>query len=123
MAKILVVDDESKIRKIFNKLLTYENYEVLEAEDCRSASRLLVEEKEIQLVLLHFNMPTMDGSVLYRTIRVVNPKVKVIVTSAFPIQDQKARIECADDYYDKSQGTPLLIEKIKKFLPHNVQQA
>lgn len=116
MDRILVVDDETKIRQIYKKLLVLENYEVVEAEDCSSAARKLVDDKNIQLVLLDINMPVLDGGVLYRMIRMLDPGVKVIVTSAYPMHDQKAIIEQADDYYDKSQGTHLLLQKIKQAL-------
>lgn len=116
MPKILVVDDERKIRQIYGKLLALEHYEVLEAEGCAAAARLLIEDQDIQLVLLDINMPVLDGGVLYRMIRMLDAKVKVIVTSAYPLQDQRARIERADDYYDKTQGTRVLIEKVRRVL-------
>ena len=116
MSKILVVDDETKIRQIYKKLLLLEKYEVLEAEDAKTASRFLIEDKGINLVLLDINMPVVDGGILYRMIRMLDPKIKVLVTSAYQIQDQRNKIDRADDYYDKSQGTNLLLEKIKRLL-------
>ena len=44
------------------------------------------------------------------------PKIKVIVTSAYPLDDQKRLIVKADDYFDKSHGTELLLAKIKNLL-------
>ena len=114
MSKILVVDDEKKIRQIYGKLLSLERYDVLEAEDCASAARLLIDDTDIRLVLLDINMPFLDGGVLYRMIRMLDAKLKVIVTSAYPLQDQKNRIEKADDYYDKTQGIRVLLEKVKR---------
>jgi CheY-like chemotaxis protein len=116
MAKVLVVDDEPKIRRIYKRLLLHEKYKVLEAEDAKAASRFLVKDKDIHLVLLDVNMPVVDGGILYRMIRMLNPKIKVLVTSAYPIQDQKNKIDGADDYYEKSQGADLLLEKIKHLL-------
>ena len=116
MARILIVEDEIKIRQIYKKLLSLEGYEVLEAGDCASAAQILIDDQDIQLVLLDINMPVLDGGVLYRMIRMLDPAVKVIVTSAYPLPDQKARIEAADDYYDKSQGTRVLTEKIRHAL-------
>ena len=122
MSKVLIVDDEAKIRQIYRKLLLLEHHEVLEAEDCSSAARLLIEDKGIQLVLLDINMPVLDGGVLYRMIRMLDPKVGVIVTSAYPLQDQKNRIERADDYFDKSQSILLLIQKVKQVLSEKALQ-
>lgn len=110
--KILVVDDERKIRNLYKKLLTLEHYEVIEAEDSQSATRSLLDETDIGLILLDINMPVMDGGILYNLIRRYDPKIKVIVTSAYPLEDQKKKIVEADDYYDKSYGTELLLEKV-----------
>ncbi len=116
MARILVVDDEEKIRKIYTKLLLSEQHDVLEAADAVDAARLLIEDRKIDLILLDINLPVSDGGILYRMIRMLDPRIKVIVTSAYPLQDQKNRIERADDYYDKSQGIRVLSEKIKNQL-------
>lgn len=113
MSKILIVDDEKKIRDIYRKLLTLEGYDVFEAEDVPAATRFLVNDEGIKLVLLDINIPQVDGGILYRLIRMLDAKIKVIVTSAYPLEDQKQKIIKADDYYDKSQGMDLLLEKVK----------
>ncbi len=112
MQKILVVDDERKIRDLYKRLLTLENYEVLEAEDSQTATHLLIREKDIRLILLDINMPLIDGVMLYNLIRMYDPKIKVIVTSAYTLEDQRRKIVSANDYYDKSQGTEVLIKKV-----------
>lgn len=116
MAKILVVDDENKIRNLYKKLLISERYEVVEAQDSQSATRLMLNQPDITLVLLDINMPDIDGTVLYQLIRRLDQHTKVIVTSAYPLQDQRRLIFRADDYYDKSQGTEVLLEKVKGVL-------
>ena len=116
MTKILIVDDESKIRQLFKKFLSNEDYEILEAKDCTIAAQLLIDNKDIQLILLDINMPLLDGGVLYRMTRMLDPKVKVIVTSVYPLQDQKKRIDRADDYFDKSQSMQILVQKVKRVL-------
>ena len=116
MEKILVVDDEKKIRNLYRKLLTLEKYEVIEAEDSQSATHRLIDEQNVQLILLDINMPLIDGRVLYDLIRMYDPKIKVIVTSAYPLEDQKKKIVNADDYYDKAQGTEVLLEKVEHVL-------
>ena len=123
MPKILIVDDELKIRQIYKKLLLIEHYQVLEAEDCAAAAQFLIDDQDIELVLLDINMPELDGGVLYRLIRMLDPKVKVIVTSAYPLQDQKNRIERADDYFDKSQSILILIQKVKQVLSEKPSHA
>ena len=116
MDTILVVDDEKKVRSLYKKLLTVEHFEVLEAEDSRSAAKLLLAQPDISLVLLDLNLPEIDGSVLYELIRRIDARTKVIVTSAYPLHDQKKLVVNADDYYDKSQGMDVLLSKIKNTL-------
>src|SRR5688572_23100418 len=100
--KIMIVDDDKKIRNLYRKLLLLEQYNVLEAENSHAATRLLMKEQDVSLVLLDINMPLFDGSVLYNLLRRFDRRIKVIVTSAYPLEDQKNRIREADDYYDKS---------------------
>ena len=114
MPKILIVDDEKKVRDIYHKLLAFEKYQVLEAEDVPSATKLLVDDADIRLVLLDINIPQVDGGILFRLIRMLDEKIKVIVTSAYTLDDQKKIIVKADDYYDKTQGMDLLLEKVRK---------
>ena len=113
MQKIMIVDDDKKIRNLYKKLLLLEHYFVLEAENSHAATRLLMKEQDVDLVLLDINMPLFDGSVLYNLLRRFDPKIKVIVTSAYPLDDQRNRIRAADDYYDKAQGTDVLVDKIR----------
>ena len=113
MSKILIVDDEKKIREIYGKLLALEGYTVVEAEDVQTAARFLVHDESIKLVLLDINIPQVDWGILYRLIRMLDAKIRVIVTSAYPMEDQKQKIVKADDYYEKSQGMDLLLEKVK----------
>ncbi|MBI4432472.1 MAG: response regulator [Candidatus Omnitrophica bacterium] len=112
MPKILVVDDEFKIKQLYKQLLLDEGFEVVEAGDSQTAANLLVREEGIRLILLDINMPVVNGSVLYKLIRMFDPAIKVVVTSAYPLEDQKARVVNADDYYDKTQGTQVLLEKV-----------
>ena len=60
-AKILVVDDESRMRKLVKDFLTREGYIVLEAGDGMEAMDLFYEDKEIALIILDVMMPKMDG--------------------------------------------------------------
>ena len=59
--KILVVDDESRMRKLVRDFLVKQNYEVLEAGDGEEALDVFFEHKDIALVLLDVMMPRMDG--------------------------------------------------------------
>ena len=59
--KVLVVDDESRMRKLVKDFLTREGYAVLEAGDGMEAMDIFYEDKEIALVILDVMMPKMDG--------------------------------------------------------------
>ena len=67
--KILVVDDESRMRKLVKDFLVREGYVVLEAGDGMEAMDLFYEEKDIALVILDVMMPKMDGWQVCREIR------------------------------------------------------
>ena len=58
--KILVVDDESRMRKLVRDFLVKSNYEVLEAEDGAAALDIFFETDDIDLVILDVMMPRMD---------------------------------------------------------------
>ena len=79
--KILVVDDESRMRKLVKDFLVREGYIVLEAGDGMEAMDLFYEEKDIALVILDVMMPKMDGWQVCREIR-EHSRVPVIMLTA-----------------------------------------
>lgn len=112
MTRILIVEDEERIRRMYNALLTSEGFEVLEAPDAMTASCILNRDP-IDIMLLDINMPQVYGSVLYDVIRDFHRKIRVIVASVYPVDEQKRMIQGASDYYDKAQSIDLLLEKIR----------
>ena len=67
--KILVVDDEARMRKLVSDFLTKSGYEVLEAADGEKALDLFYENKDIALVILDVMMPKLDGWQVLKEIR------------------------------------------------------
>ena len=67
--KILVVDDESRMRKLVHDFLAKNNYEVIEAENGEEAVDLFFEQKNIELIILDVMMPELDGFSACREIR------------------------------------------------------
>ena len=116
MHRIMIIDDERKIRKLFKTLLTEEDFEVLEAATWEEATMKLLQDKDIELFLLDIRMPEIDGAGLFQAIKLYNKNAKVIVTSVYSLQDQKRMISKADDYFDKSEGTDSLVRKVKMAL-------
>ena len=79
--KILVVDDESRMRKLVKDFLEREGYVVLEAGDGMEAMEIFYEEKDIALVILDVMMPRMDGWQTCREIR-QSSQVPIIMLTA-----------------------------------------
>ena len=67
--KVMVVDDESRMRKLVRDFLVRQDFEVLEAGDGEQAVDLFFEEKDIALIILDVMMPKMDGWQVCREIR------------------------------------------------------
>jgi DNA-binding response OmpR family regulator len=116
--KILIVDDEERIRSVFVKMMQREGFDVIEAAGAGEAYDLLL-ENSVDLILLDINMMNVDGTVLYEIAQVFCEKSKVIVTSVYPLEDQKKLIQGAADYYDKSDSLQILIEKVNRLLVKN----
>jgi hypothetical protein len=80
--KVLVVDDEEEIRRVTETILRSNGYEVLMADDGTEALALYAQRgAEIDLVLTDVMMPHFDGTALTRTLKKMNPEVKIIASS------------------------------------------
>lgn len=115
MKKILIVEDDQKIREIYAKFLISEEYSVIEASNAVDAYEILKKEN-IDLVLLDIKMPEINGSIMYEVLRLFHRDIKVIVSSVYPLYEQKEIISGAFDYHDKSQGIDVLLGKINNAL-------
>ncbi len=81
---VLVVDDEPIMRKIAVKVLQSAGYKVLYAEDGEEGLEVFKENKdEVQLVVLDMLMPKMSGKETYIEMKLIDPNVKVLLTSGF----------------------------------------
>jgi len=113
--KILIIDDEPEMRDLFSRLLNGAGYCPIAIEGAARALAYLEEhQKDIDLIILDINMPELDGMDFFDMLKDNQSQVKVIVSSVYPIDDQKVCIFDADDYYDKSDGNATLLEKIDK---------
>ncbi len=109
--KILIVDDEPKIRDIYIRLFVEAGLVVRVASSAREATNIMIREK-IDVVLLDINMPEVDGKTMYEVIQEFDPSLKVIIVSAYPEHTQRELIPDAGDYFDKSEGALRLLEKV-----------
>ena len=111
MKKVLIVEDEQRMREILFKWLKVGGLDVIAAANAEEATDILIRER-IDLVLLDIKMPTVDGKYFFEVIQEYDPQIKVIVTSVYPVDIQQELIPKAEAYFDKSQGPIVLIEKI-----------
>ena len=85
--KILVVDDESRMRKLVKDFLGREGYQVLEAGDGMEAMEVFYDEKDIALIILDVMMPKKDGFTLAQEIRQANAEIPIIFLTAKTLKE------------------------------------
>lgn len=110
---ILSVDDEPGILVSRRLILENEGYEVLSASDGEQALRMFAEQP-VDLVLLDYVMPGIDGGVVAKEIRNHNPRVPIVFITASPVNEQS--LGCVDCFISKGDGPELLLTKIKQLL-------
>ena len=111
MKKILIIDDEDRIRDIYSRLFVQAGIIVRRAKNATEATNIMIRE-DIDLILLDIKMDGIDGKALFDFIKEYNPEGKVIISSVYPIEKQRRLIPLALDYYDKSEGPVTLLEKV-----------
>ena len=111
MKKVLIIDDEERIRDIYVKLFVQAGIVVRRAKDAQQATNIIIRE-DIDLILLDIKMPVVDGRTMFEIIEEYNPQAKVIVSSVYPIEKQRKLVPRANAYYDKSEGPLKLLEKV-----------
>ena len=115
--KILVVDDESRMRKLVKDFLVREGYIVLEAGDGMEAMDLFYEEKDIALVILDVMMPKMDGWQVCREIREHSRVPVIMLTARSDERDELQGFELGvDEYISKPFSPKLLVARVGAIL-------
>lgn len=115
--RILVVDDESRMRKLVKDFLVRENYEVLEAADGEEALDIFYREKDIALIILDVMMPKRNGFEVCREIR-ENSKVPIIMLTAKGDEsDELNGFELGvDEYISKPFSPKILVARVGAIL-------
>ena len=86
---ILFVDDEERIVDISKKILSRIGYTVLTAKNGQEAKEIFLKNKEIiDLVILDMILPDMDGNEIFKILKGVEPKVKVLISSGYIMDSQ-----------------------------------
>ena len=115
--KILVVDDEARMRKLVKDFLTKKNFQVLEAGNGEEAMDIFYEEKDIALIILDVMMPKMDGWEVCREIR-KNSKVPIIMlTARSDERDELLGFDLGvDEYISKPFSPKILVARVEAIL-------
>lgn len=111
--RILSVDDEPGILFTRQRLLQNAGYEVLSAADGEQALHFFA-ANDVDLVLLDYLLPGMDGGVIAQAMKQQKPLVPVIIVTASSVEEQS--ITCVDCFIRKGEGPAYLLEKIKQLL-------
>lgn len=115
--KILVVDDESRMRKLVKDFLSKRNFVVIEAGNGEEAMDIFYQEKDIALIILDVMMPKMDGWEVCREIR-KNSKVPIIMlTARGDERDELLGFELGvDEYISKPFSPKILVARVEAIL-------
>lgn len=115
--KILVVDDESRMRKIVSDFLTRAGYMIVEAEDGEEAVDKFYSDGKIDLILLDVMMPKMDGWEVCREIRKISKVPIVMLTAKSDERDELKGFEYGvDEYITKPFSPKILTARVDAIL-------
>ena len=115
--KVLVVDDESRMRKLVKDFLVKENFEVLEAGDGEEALDVFFQEKDIALILLDVMMPKMDGWQVCKEIRNYSKVPIIMLTAKGDERDELQGFELGvDEYISKPFSPKILVARVEAIL-------
>lgn len=115
--KILVVDDESRMRKLVRDFLSRSGYEVLEAEDGAQALDIFFEDQSIALIILDVMMPKMDGWQVCREIRNYSKVPIIMLTAKTSEQDELQGFQLGvDEYISKPFSPKILVARVEAVL-------
>ena len=117
MQKILIADDEARMRKLVRDFLTRAGYEVLEAADGEEAVDLFYSQKDIVLLILDVMMPRLDGYGVTKEIRKVSRVPIIMLTAKSEEQDELQGFELGvDDYVRKPFSPKVLVARVEALL-------
>ncbi|MCD8347246.1 MAG: response regulator transcription factor [Lachnospiraceae bacterium] len=115
--KVLVVDDESRMRKLVRDFLVKKDFDVLEAEDGAQAIDVFFGQKDIALVILDVMMPKMDGWQVCREIRAYSTVPIIMLTAKSDERDELLGFELGvDEYISKPFSPKILVARVEAIL-------
>ena len=122
--KILVVDDEARMRKLVKDFLSKSGYEVLEAEDGSQALDIFFEQNDIALIILDVMMTKMDGWQTCREIRQYSKVPIIMLTAKSDERDELQGFQLGvDEYISKPFSPKILVARVEAILRRTNQMA
>lgn len=118
--KILVVDDEARMRKLVNDFLTKNNFEVTEACDGEQAVDIFFQKGDFDMVVLDVMMPKMDGWQVLKSIREFSTVPIIMLTAKTEERDELLGFKLGvDEYITKPFSPKILVARIEAILKRN----
>lgn len=115
--KILLVDDEMRLRKLVKDYLKRENYDVIEASNGKQALDIFLAEPGIDLVILDVMMPVMDGWQTLKEIRAISDLPVIMLTARSSEEDELNGFGLgADEYISKPFSNKILVARVGALL-------
>ena len=115
--KVLVVDDEARMRKLVKDFLTNKGFQVIEAADGEEAVDIFFNQKDIALILLDVMMPRMDGWEVCRTIRKYSKVPIIMLTARGEERDELQGFSLGvDEYISKPFSPKILVALVEAIL-------
>ena len=122
--KILVADDESRMRKLIKDYLVREDYEVIEAENGEQALDMFYMDSEISLIILDVMMPKVDGFAVLKEIRETSSIPVLMLTAKGEENDVLNGFELgADEYINKPFSPKILMARVNAVLRRSVDDS
>ncbi len=122
--KILVVDDEARMRKLVKDFLSIKGYIVLEAEDGEEALKVFDTNKDIKLILLDVMMPKMDGFEVLEAIRQYSKVPVIMLTARSEERDELEGYKLGvDEYITKPFSPKILVARVEAVLRRTVGES
>lgn len=115
--KVMVVDDEARMRKLVKDFLVKDNFNVIEAADGEEALGKFYEDKDIALILLDVMMPKMDGWQVCREIRKESKVPIIMLTARGDERDELLGFDLGvDEYISKPFSPKILVARVEAIL-------
>ena len=115
--KILVVDDESRMRKLVRDFLIRDNFDVIEAGDGEEALDLFYRDKDISLIILDIMMPKINGWEVCREIRETSKVPIIMLTAKGDESDELQGFDLGvDEYISKPFSPKILVARVEAIL-------